>query len=300
MLRLEVGLLAVSTVTALAVYMMKVLPLSANPASPPPGIALAWAGQQLRGYSETNYITVESCEEPVKVRLDLYRTGVAPEPEFTQSLKPGRVALAIVGNPEMDPEDVRISAPLPSRKGGLKLLPFHAEIQSNLATGEQEAVVFTFDWNPSFQFLRVFFESDWLSPRTADRSCWLTAPAQLDGALAGIGIANSAIGHAAWSRSYLGQPLFSAATVVNRYGGALILNSSASTPSPSSLEPPMWFCGGSDFQSSFCQAAVALESPNSESSRSRDLVFWSTLGGLLLSVCGGAFIAAMRQLTKRP
>jgi hypothetical protein len=312
LLGFEVGLLAISAVAALAVYLAKVLPLSAAPVSPPSGIVFAWAGQQLRGYTETNYIAAESCEQPVKVLLDLYRTGIAPEPEYTQGLRPGRVAFVIAGDPELRPEDVRVWAPRPGQEASVRLLyepgaphppplPLRAQVRRNSSTGEQESIAFTFNWNPITQRrLKVFFKADWLSPRTSDRSCWLTVPGQLDDALDAVVIANAAIGHAEWSRSYLGQPLFNAATFVNiNGGGGLLVNSPASIPSPSSIEPASWNCGGFNFQSSSCQAAVALEPPNAESSRSEQLVFWSTLGGLLLSICGGAFIAAIRQAMKR-
>jgi hypothetical protein len=94
--------------------------------------------------------------------------------------------------------------------------------------------------------------------------------------------------------------LVTAGTYVNKDGdGKLLVNASASIPSPNSIEPASWNCGGTNFQGSSCKAAVALEPPDAESSRSEDLVFWSTLGGLLLSICGGALIASVRQLVKK-
>lgn len=304
-------MLTISALAALAVYLTRVLPLSAAPVSPPSGVALAWAGQQLRGYSETNYIAAESCEGPVKVLLDLYRPGAAPEPEYKQDLRPGRVALAIVGDPRIGPEDVRVWAPRPGEEVRLPALyesrislppplPLHVEVWRDRSTGEQDAITFTFDWDPVTQtHLEVFLATDWVSPRTSD-SCWLTAPGQLDDALDAIPAANSAIGHTAWSRSSLGQPIYSAATYVNKDGsGDLLVNPSTSIPSPSTIDPASWHCGGITYQASSCRAAVALEPPDSETSRSRDLVFWSTLGGLLLSICGGALIAAARQALRR-
>ena len=142
-------------------------------------------------------------------------------------------------------------------------------------------------------------ETDWVSARTSG-SCWLAVPGQLDDALEAIPLANAALGHEEWSRSYLGQPLYSAATYVNKDGdGGLLVNPSASIPSPSTIEPASWHCGGIAYQASSCRAAVALEPQDAETSRSQELVFWSTLGGLLLSICGGALIATIRQATRR-
>jgi hypothetical protein len=118
-LAFEVGLLTISALAALGVYLIRVLPLSAAPVTPPAGVALAWAGQQLRGYSETTYISAEGCGEPVRALLDLYRTGLAPEPEYRQSLRPGKVALAVVGDPGIRPEDVRVWAAKPGEEATL-------------------------------------------------------------------------------------------------------------------------------------------------------------------------------------
>jgi hypothetical protein len=307
LLKFEIALLAISAVAAFAVYVAKVLPLSAGPVSPPPGVSLAWAGQQLRGYSETNYIAAEDCDKPVRVLLDLYRLGVPPEPAYAQVRRPGKVAFAIVGDPRIKPDDVRIWAPRPGQETGIHMLyeaearlpplfPTRAQIQRDPSTGEQESIVFTFNWNPITQsHIEVFLESDWLSPRTSDRSCWLTVPGQLGDALNAVDPANAAIGHAEWTRSSLGQPLSNAGTWVNKDGaGKLLVNSSASIPTPSSIDPASWRCGLIVIESS-CRAAVVLEPPNAEAAHSKSLVIWSTVGGILLSISGAAFTAAIRE-----
>jgi hypothetical protein len=308
-LGLEIALLIASGLSALAVYWVKVMPLSSSPTSPPPGVAIAWAGAQLRGYTEANYIKADRCDEPVRVVIDLYRTGAAPESEYPQTFMSGRVAFAITGSTDIDPRKTRIWESQPTQGVGYELLfgpqkrlptpqSFRAKIRSNAATGERESLTFIFPWNPAAKpDIDIAFEADWLSPRTPGISCWLTVPSQLGEGAKAVPLANEAIGHSEWSRGPKGLPLFNAVNYVNNDGdGRLIVNSGISVPTPSGIEPAEWDCGGSNFKASSCGAVAALEPPDGEASRSGGLVIWSTIGGLMLSICAAAIVASIREL----
>ncbi|HEY2479558.1 MAG TPA: hypothetical protein VGI17_12625 [Solirubrobacterales bacterium] len=311
LLKLDIALLAITAVGAFVIYEAEVLPLSAGPTSPPSGVSLAWAGMPLRGYTETNYIAAESCDKPVRVLLDLYRLGVAPPGHDTQGLRPRKVALAIAGDPALKPEDVRIWGSRPGQDVSLRMLyrpgarfppplPVRVHIRRNPSTGEQESIAFVFNWRPVTQrHIEVFLESDWLSSRTADRSCWLAVPGELIDGGDAIDAANDAIGHPEWIRAFAGQPLSNAGTWVNKDGGGeLLVDPSASIPAPNSIGPASWRCGLIDVESS-CKAAAVLEPPSAEATASERLVIWSTLGGILLSICGAAFIALVQRTMSR-
>jgi hypothetical protein len=305
----ELALLAFAGLAVIVVYRAEVMPLSASPESPPPGISIAWAGQQLRGYTESNYISAESCDEPAEVVMDLYRTGVAPEPQYTQSLTPGEVAFAIVGDSRLEPTDVRIWASRPRQGVAYRLLygnrsalpeplSFRAQVRSNAATGERESMAFVFRWNPAERpDIAVAFKADWIYPRVRGVSCWLTIPGQLSEGPDASTAANDAIGHPGWNESDLGLPLFNAGTEVNAAGGdKMALDTAATSPTPAGIYPAEWDCGGSNFAASSCQAVAALEPPDAEASRSGDLVVWSTIGGLLLSVFVACLLASIREI----
>lgn len=309
--RFEVAVLVVSALAMAAVYLGKVLPLSASPDPPPDGVAVAWAGQQLQGYTQTTYLDAKSCDGPVDVVLDLYRTRRAPEPRYAQDLRPGKIALTIADDSGLEPDDVRIWTGSYAQMAGNRRSVRHrstfpaprrvtALIGRRDSESEQRLLTFLFDWNPvSDPAVNVKFQADWLSSRVPGQSCWLALPGQLSEGAEAMVAANSALGHLGWTRGDRGLPLFNAANVVNleAFDAEVEVDASASIPAPTGIAPAsLWQCGGNHFQASSCQASAVLRMPNGEATRSHDLILWTVVGGLLLSICGGSLIALLRLL----
>jgi len=300
-------LLVIGTGGMALVGTFKIVPLSSSPSAPPHGIELGWAGQQLRGYSETAYITAGDCEGQTSVVLNLYSTGIAPASRYPPIKAPGRVAFAVAWDEGLVPTDVKIWAVSDRSNlrhrllvGNRRNLPptLNVELEELYEAGTESRVAISFDffWDPiSKPQLLVELHADWLSPRIGNDSCWLRVPALVDTPEAGAA-ANRALGHEGWaSSSYLGSPLYNAAALVNNWQlSPLRVEPSSSIPAPSRLDPAIWACGGQDFAAASCQAVAALEVPGRASTRTRELALWSAIGGLFLALVGAGLIGALR------
>jgi hypothetical protein len=141
----------------------------------------------------------------------------------------------------------------------------------------------------------VAFQTNWASPRDGAGTCWLDLPSLYDdGAVSGL--ANSFLGHSLWASETRGQPLTGGGAFVNYEQAASVkVDTAASVPVPSSIDPPSWSCaklgpGGA------CQAYVALQQPGASDQRLRALIIWSLAGGLLLALLGESLLGLVRDL----
>lgn len=296
--------LALSLTVLVTVYFLRMLPLSASPAPPPDGLELAWAGQGLRGYSETVYLTASNCNEPVRVILDLYKADTMPPSPLRRASALSPVAFAITGDEHSFPSEVFIrTSTRPGVAGALlkhKPLPYKNVFRAKEQTYPQEQnrrlSLATFPWDPVAEpYLTVEFKTNWLSKRTSDDSCWLNAPSLLGPGQAQWA-ANNSLHRPEWAQDGRGQPLGYAGTFVNyEEEGPLRSNATASIPMPLKRDPALWSCGGQGLAEN-CQAAVVLEVPGSDSRRTRALTLWSMLAGICLAAFGGALIGIFRTL----
>jgi len=300
-------LLVIGTGGMTLVGAFKIVPLSASPSAPPHGIELGWAGQQLRGYSETAYITAGDCENRTSVVVNLYSTGIAPASEYPPVKASGRVAFAVAWDEGLAPSDVKVWAVsersnLRHRllRGDQRNLPpsLNVELEELYEAGTDSRIAISFDffWDPTSKpQLLVKLDTDWLSPRTGNDSCWLRVPALVDTPEAGAA-ANRALDHEEWaSSSYLGFPLYNAAALVNSWQPRpLRVEPGTSIPAPSRMDPAIWACGGQDFAAASCQAAAVLEEPGRALARTRELALWSAIGGLFLALVGAGLVGALR------
>jgi len=298
--------LALSLTVLVIVCSQRILPLSATPTPPPHGLELAWAGQGLRGYSETVYLTASDCNEPARVILDLYKVHTMPLSPLRRASAQRPVAFAITGDEHISPSDVSIrSSTRPGVAGALlKHIPLPStddvraeEQRDSQAPNRRLSLAFIFPWDSVTQpYLTVEFNTNWLSKRASDDSCWLNAPSLL-GAGQANWAANAILHRPEWAQNGRGQPLDYASTIVNfAEEGTLRVNTAASIPTPLKRDPALWSCGGQGPADESCQAAVALEVPGSDSGRTRALTLWSMLAGICLAAFGGALIGIFRTL----
>ncbi len=300
--------LALSLTVLVIVYSQRILPLSAPPTPPPHGLELAWAGQGLRGYSETVYLTARDCNEPVRVILDLYKAHTMPLSPLRRASAPRPVAFAITGDEHIS-RNIRVALRTSTRWGvaGDLLkhipLPYSDDIRaeerfSSQAPDRRLSLAFSFPWDPVTQpHLTVEFSTNWLSKRTSDGSCWLNAPSLLGPGQANWA-ANAILHRPEWAQNRRGQPLGYASTIVNlaEEEGPLRINAAASIPTPLKRDPALWSCGGQGPVDESCQASVVLEVPGADSGRTRALTLWSMLAGICLAAFGGALIGIFRTL----
>jgi len=305
-LAFDAAVLVISGIAVVLISALRIFPLSAPPVTAPNGLELAWAGQQLRGYSETVYITASSCSAPAQVILDLYTKNTPGSVRRTKN--PGKVAFAITGGGLIPSHratawgsphfDVASALLYKTRSGLVRQAKLKLKkIQHVGADRQRLSQVFTFHWNSiTYPHLTVTFDANWLSKRTTDDSCWLNAPGLVNG-LDASSVANRAIGRPKWSRSSRGQPIQGASNIVNvAESGHFQVNPAASIPTPIQRSPAIWRCGGGGSADVTCQAAVVLESPGADSGRSRVLAIWSMLGGIGLAAFGTALVGMCRTL----
>ncbi|HXV05605.1 MAG TPA: hypothetical protein VFP23_06845 [Solirubrobacterales bacterium] len=306
-LAFEIALVASATLLLLAVYVLRVLPLSEAASAPPSGISISWAGQQLRGFTETAYISAKHCPGRATVLLDLYSTWTGRPPAgYVPSELPGRVAFAVSGDPDLRPTDVSVWTvgngsemlrDLLNERSDDALppsLPLRV-VRSNPTVGLAYFAV-SFHWNPiRTPNILVKINAGWVSERTGSASCWLPVPGLLGGDSSTA--ANDLIGHPEWNKNDLGLPLYNGGVLVNSWQpNPFHVEPSQSVPAPDQIDPATWDCGGAHFQGRNCQAEAVISQPGQEAGRARSLTLWSIIGGLLLAVLGGAMVAALRTV----
>jgi hypothetical protein len=288
------------------VYLVRIVPLSEAPSTPPPGLHLEWAGLSLRGYGETVYISAPSCSQPAHVVMNLYPSVAegAARPVRT----PGRVAFAVTGDTRLEAGRIRVWEEAENENVLRRVLanapdlpPAHhfkaVETDEGLSR-RRSALAIAFNWAPvAYPSLTVAFDAYWVANRLGGESCWITIPALVGGGSADYA-ANAAIGEAELSRGYLGLPIYNAAVLVNGQH-RLRVDPSNSIPTPTGLDPGTWNCGPPEFADRNCQAAAVLSPAGAESERTRALTLWSLGGGLLLAILATSMIAAARAIVVR-
>jgi hypothetical protein len=304
----DLALAICASVGLAVIYIQSIVPLVEPPAPVPHAVALEWAGLQLRGYTETVYINATTCGGPAFVLLDLYRTGVAPEPEYTQTLTRGRVAFSITGDQTTTYRDVRVwESDAGAGVANTLLNRTRAHLPAATPITWQEtrerspsrrlAIAFRFHWDPIAKpSLDVALQARWISNRVAGDSCWLAIPALLGGGEAEVA-ANRAIDTEELTRGPLGQPLYNASVVVNgQPDPKLRVDPADSIPTPTGIAPATWSCGGLHFSSADCQAFAVLATSRGEHARTRDLALWSVAAGLLIALLAECVIGLLRRL----
>lgn len=262
----------------------RIQPLSSPPSPPPPGLHLAWAGRPIRGYAESTETHVTDCGKPAYVKVLLY-------PAVGRPWRPpasGLVAFAISGDTQIKLEKVVVNL---STKVGKPLKSLHGPVAfSTPHTKRNNLISAAFMLYPGrWHNIEVSFEANWLSPRTAEDSCWLDLPS-LMGASTAVDAANEAIGHSNWAEDQRGQPLYSAGNYLHDSQGDIRLSPSNSIPLPSELEEPSWGCVEDSEGGHNCEAFATLERPGTEASRTRQLSHWNLADGVLLGLLIGLLI----------
>lgn len=226
----------------LAIYFARIDPLSAPPAPPPSGLAIAWAGLPLRGYAESVYVTATSCSAPVSVHFDLFPPSAA-----SVSLRPpGRVAFAFAGDLARAP----LSSP--------RIYVEHAErprVYRAVNASNWQGRGYVFSFVPSeTPDISVDFSAHWTTPRTVG-TCWLDIPAQISVNGAGL-MANELLGHGSdWAREARGFPVYHADVYLQGNGASsqLPIEPIASLPAPGRIDPPEWSCENNSQTISTCE-----------------------------------------------
>ncbi len=277
-----------TTIAILVVYLVRIAPLSAPPAPPPPGLAIAWAGLALRHYAESVYVTATSCSAPVSVRLDLFPPSAA-----SVSNRPAEeVAFAFVGDLTKGP----ISAPHIYGRGPSNP-PRRERITATSRAYNRRG--YAFDFTPrETPSISVEFSARWTAPRTAEGTCWLDIPAQIGVNNAALA-ANTLLGHASdWSGDERGFPIYHSDIYLQNNGAssALPIEPINSLPAPATIDPPEWSCEFQAAQASTCETFAVLTHAGAEGHRTREITLWSLAGGLLLAILGDALIAILRSL----
>ena len=288
-----------AAVALTVIYTLRIIPLSSPASPPPPGIHLAWAGLSISHYAETVYVHQARCSERAWVVLDLYPE---PGPRWTPA-PPGPIALAFVG----EGNTLRHSNPVVYVSNA-------SEVGQSLIFGNHNlrtpATRYTATLQPGFGLSRlrfrydassqlniyVAFYADWASRRDGSGTCWLDLPSLYDDGTASLG-ANSFLGHPEWASGFSGQPLGRGATFVDYQQPSQVrVNTAASLPVPSSIDPPVWSCTNELGTAGTCQAFAALEEPGAGDQRLQSLVLWTLAGGLLLALVGEALLGILRGL----
>jgi hypothetical protein len=229
----------------------------------------------------------------------LYPGPAAPPSERSaQERTPGKIAFAVEGDKRLSARDVRIWV-----DGGdvvsdflYGTLPPPTTRFSSRRQGD--AIAFAFHWDPvAHPHLAVALETQWLTNRVANESCWLSGPG-LTGAANRL--ANEEIGHPEWARGQMGDPLYQGSINVNYSGPTTVgVDAAASLPSPTDVSPVGWDCGGRHHADRNCAAFIVLEEPGGAEVRTRSLVLWSLVAGLLLAMFGDALIAVVRSFIEQ-
>jgi hypothetical protein len=302
------GVVAVLAGLALAwVYTERLSPLSDSPQTQPSAMSIAWAGQQLRGYTEWADISAPSCTRPAKVVLTLNPAPASPHSST------GRVALVVAGDQKLSSTGVRILE-VPNTYPSLTERLMHertvtgttplsltrtAYFSGKQGHGPLSMRAFVGDWIPiSRPIVYVVLEdANWLSERTSEASCWLRIP-ELVGSGPASYRANAEIGHPEWDTKERGEPLREGVVRLNYFGGSSSLRvvPTNSIPAPASLEPAKWPCASPGLAGGNCQAFADLETPGREAARAHNLARWSLFAGVLLAIAVGAGVGFLRNL----
>ena len=296
-LTLDVTVAALCAVALSGIYTLRIIPLS-SPASPPPaGVHLAWAGPSLSGYAETLYVHQANCNDRSWVVLDLY-----PKPGAPWTPGPsGVIALAFAGKGDTARHTKPVVYISNAREVGQSLIfgDHHVHLSATHYTSVSQPGVgvsrLRFWYDPASQVnIYVAFYAHLVSPRDGSGTCWLDVPSLYDDGSALV-VANAFIGHPELERGVGGQPLVSGSALINyQQPTSLRVNTTASFPAPSTIDPPGWSCENRLGTGGNCQSVVALEEPGADDHRLRSLVLWSLVGGLLLALFGEGLLGILR------